>query len=81
MGVGRSVGRNEENVGKYGEVLKNVGEVWESVLKCGGGVGSVGKHREVCLGCGERCGKCVGVGRGKEKCGQRWGCDKVLREV
>ena len=31
--------------------------MWESVLECGGGVGSVGKYGEVCLG------KCVGVGR------------------
>ena len=56
-GVGISVARGEGNVGKYGEVLENVGEVWESVLECGGGVG---KHGEVCSGCGERCGKCVG---------------------
>ena len=64
-GVRISVGRGEGNAVKYEEVLENVGEVWESGLECGGGVG---KHGEVCLG----CGKCVGVGRG-EKCGQRWG--------
>ena len=67
-GVGISVGRGEGNVGKYGEVLENKGEVWESVLECGGGVG---KRGEVCLGCEKRFGKCVRVGRGKEKYGQR----------
>ena len=46
------MGRGEGNVGKYGEVLENVGEGWESVLECGGGVGSVEKHGEVCLVCG-----------------------------
>ena len=67
LGVGRSVGRGERNVGKYREVLENVG-------KCVGMWGRCGKHGEVCLG----CGKCVGVGRGEEKCGQRWGCGKML---
>ena len=75
--VGRIVARGKGNVGKYGEVLENVGEVWESVLECGGGVGCVGKHGEVCLG----CGKCVGMGRGEEKCGQNGGCGKMLGEV
>ena len=32
--VGRSVGRGEGNVEKYGELLENVGEVWEM---CWGG--------------------------------------------
>ena len=68
VGDGRRVGRGKGYVGKYGEVLENVREVWESVLECGGGVGSVGKHGEMCL----RCGKCVGVGRDEENCGQRW---------
>ena len=52
-----------------GRVLQNVGEVWESVFECGESVGSVGKLGEVCFG----CGKCVEVGRGEEKCVQRWG--------
>ena len=38
-GLGKSVERGEENVGKNGEMLENVGEVWESVLECGGGMG------------------------------------------
>ena len=83
-GVGRSVGRGEGNMGKYGEALENLWEVCQSVLECGGGLGGVGKHLEVCLGCGEKCGKCVGVGRGEEKCGQKWRsrkCEKVWREV
>ena len=45
VGSREKCGRGEGNVGKYGEVLKNVGEVWKNVLECGGGVGSVGKHR------------------------------------
>ena len=57
-------------------MLESVGEVWESVLECGAGVGCVGKHGKVCLGCGERCETCVGVRRG-EKYGQRWGCEKM----
>ena len=75
-GVGRSVGRGEGNVEKYGEVWKNVGGgvekcvwVWGKVWVVWEIMGSCG---EVCTGCGERCGKCVGVGRGEE-CGQRCG--------
>ena len=59
-----------------------MGEAWKSVLEYGGGVGSVGKHGEVRLGGGERCEKCVGVGGGEEKCGQKWRmCEDVGRSL
>ena len=53
-----------------------------SALKSGVGVDSVGKHGEVCLGCGEKCGKCVGVGRGVGRCWKRSKeCEKVWGEM
>ena len=65
----------------WGEVWEEVRGMWgsmRSVGKRGGGVGkcvrvcvmweSMGSSGKVCLGCGERCGKCVGVGGGEE-CG------------
>ena len=48
-----------EKCGKSGEVLENVGKVWESVVECGG---SVGKHGEVRLGRG--VGNVLGRGEG-----------------
>ena len=42
-----------------------------------------GRCREVCLGGGERCGKCVGVAGDEGRCGQVWGemgevCESVF---
>ena len=87
VGVGRSVERGEGNVWKYGEVLENVGEMWESVLKCGGGVGSVGKHGVCVWGVGRGVGSVLGweevrrsggVGRCWERSRE---CEKVWGEV
>ena len=33
----------------------------------------MGKHGEMCLGCGERCGKCVGVGKMRRSVGRDGG--------
>ena len=49
--VSRRVGRDEENVGKYGRCW-NVGKVWKSVLECGGGMGSVGSMDRCVSGVG-----------------------------
>ena len=71
----------------WGEMWEEVREMWGSVEKCGevwGGVGmwgSVEKHGEVCLGCRERCGKCVGVGRVRGSVGSGGECGKMLGEI
>ena len=77
-GVGRSVGRSEGNVGKYGEVLENVREVWGSLGKCVWGVGEVW---EMCWGgekWGEMWAEVGGVGRCWERSRE---CKKVWGEV
>ena len=58
-----------------------------SVLGCGkvwGGVGMGSRCVKVCLGCGKRCGKGVGVGAKGVELGLgkgRWGCGEVLGEM
>ena len=73
-------------LGKLGQVWGKYVTVWgeerEGVGTC---VGSVGKYGEVCLGCGERCGKGVMVGAesvglekgrgGAGKCGEK--CETI----
>ena len=51
----------------WGEIREREGRCVEGVGKCWGRCG------KVCLGSGERCGKCVGVERGGAvgKCGER----------
>ena len=62
-GVGKCWGRCGKVCGGYKKIL---GEVWESVLRCGEGKGKCRGCGEVCWGigkCVEGMGKCVGVWR------------------
>ena len=65
----------------YGGIWKeweNVGEKWDSVLVCGGGIGDVGKYRLVGEMWRSVWGECGGCGEVGESV---LGCEEVWRSV